>query len=147
MSCQSMGCQVNGFRSSACHVMGQVQARNLPALLPVILLSSALLFGQAPDNSASQPSASPQDAAPSTVELSAPVPAAAPATLPMQKQSTPIPANAPRMSKETRLEIIRDFETQIVYARTSFPMGGKGLILKDGATTPAGQQLQQLLAL
>src|SRR5438270_4103160 len=65
----------------------------------------------------------------------------------MQQQCTPTPANAPRMSKGTRLEIIRDFETQIVYARTSFPMGGKGLILKDGATTPAGQQLQQLLAL
>lgn len=51
------------------------------------------------------------------------------------------------MSKETRLQIIRDFETQIVYSRQAFPMGAKGLILKDGATTPNGQQLQQLLAL
>ena len=51
------------------------------------------------------------------------------------------------MSKQTRFEIIRDFETQIVYARTAFPMGTKGLKLKDGSTTPQGPELQQLLAL
>ena len=51
------------------------------------------------------------------------------------------------MSKQTRLEIIRDFETQIVYSRAAFPMGAKGLILKDGVTTPNGQELQQALAL
>lgn len=51
------------------------------------------------------------------------------------------------MSRETRLEIIRDFETQIVYSRTAFPMGAKGLQLRDGVTTPNGQALQQLLAL
>ena len=59
----------------------------------------------------------------------------------------PIPSNAPPMSKQTRYEIIRDFETQIVYARTLFPMGTKGLKLADGAITPSGQDLQQLLAL
>jgi len=58
-----------------------------------------------------------------------------------------IPAHAPHMSKETRLEIIRDFETQIVYSRALFPMGSKGLKLKDGVTTPSGQDLQQLIAL
>ncbi len=51
------------------------------------------------------------------------------------------------MSKQTRLEIIRDFETQIFYARISFPMGTKGLQLKNGVTTPAGVELQQELAL
>lgn len=51
------------------------------------------------------------------------------------------------MSKQTRYEIIRDFETQIVYARSAFPMGSKGLILKDGVTTPNGSELQQALAL
>jgi len=59
----------------------------------------------------------------------------------------PIPANAPHMSRQTRFEIIRDFETQIVYARTAFPMGTKGLKLKDGVTTPTGPELQQALAL
>jgi hypothetical protein len=61
--------------------------------------------------------------------------------------STPIPANAPRMSKETRYNIIRDFETQLVYSRTAFPMGSKGLMLKDGAITPNGELLRQELAL
>ncbi|MGA7754546.1 MAG: hypothetical protein WCB05_17055 [Candidatus Sulfotelmatobacter sp.] len=58
-----------------------------------------------------------------------------------------IAANAPRMSKETRLEIIRVFETQLVYSRTMFPMGSKGLNIRHGAITPSGQDLQQLLAL
>ena len=57
------------------------------------------------------------------------------------------PANAPHMSKETRIEIIRDFETQLVYSRTTFPMGQKGLMLKDGIVTPNGQNLQSLIAL
>ncbi len=51
------------------------------------------------------------------------------------------------MSKQTRLEIIRDFETQIVYARSAFPMGAKGIILKDGVTSPSGEELRQALAL
>jgi hypothetical protein len=51
------------------------------------------------------------------------------------------------MSKQTRFEIIRDFETQIVYARAFFPMGAKGIKLKDGVTSPTGPELQQALAL
>lgn len=51
------------------------------------------------------------------------------------------------MSKQTRVEIIRDFEMQLVYSRTAFPMGTKGLTLKDGTISPSGQNLQQLLAL
>jgi hypothetical protein len=51
------------------------------------------------------------------------------------------------MSKQTRYEIIRDFETQIFYSRSAFPMGTKGLVLKNGTTSPSGPELQQLLAL
>ncbi len=51
------------------------------------------------------------------------------------------------MSKQTRYEIIRDFETQIVYARTAFPMGTKGLELRNGVVTPNGTELQQALSL
>jgi hypothetical protein len=64
-----------------------------------------------------------------------------------QLSSQRLPVNAPRMSKQTRLEIIKDFEMQLVYSRTAFPMGQKGLILKDGTLEPNGQNLQQLLAL
>lgn len=78
---------------------------------------------------------------------SAPPASATPKAVPDPGTSPPIAANAPRISKQTRLEIIRDFETQIVYSRTTFPMGSKGLQLKDGSITPNGQALQQLIAL
>src|SRR5271168_339086 len=68
-------------------------------------------------------------------------------SFPEQPAVPAIPANALRISKESRYQIIREFETQLVYARTSFPMGSKGLLLKDGVITPNGEQLQQDLAL
>lgn len=60
---------------------------------------------------------------------------------------TQISPNAPHIEKQTRLEIIRDFEMQLVYARTTFPMGTKGLVLKDGVVSPNGDELQQRLGL
>jgi hypothetical protein len=74
-------------------------------------------------------------------------PAASSSNLPQVSPSEPIPANAPHMTRQTRLEIIRDFETQLVYSRAAFPMGTKGLVLKDGVTSPNGLELQQALAL
>src|SRR5579864_6754168 len=75
----------------------------------------------------------------------------APAPAVDTSQSAPEPptisTNAPHMSKQTRFEIIRDFETQLVYSRAEFPMGSKGLKLKDGIATPKGQELQQLIVL
>ena len=64
-----------------------------------------------------------------------------------QPAAPPIASNAPHISKQTRYEIIRDFETQLVYARTAFPMGRKGLQLKQGVVTPNGEELQQALNL
>src|SRR5258706_9231042 len=58
-----------------------------------------------------------------------------------------IPSGAQRMSKQTRYEIIRDFETQLVYARTAFPMGMKGLHVREGVVTPNGEDLKQALNL
>jgi hypothetical protein len=81
---------------------------------------------------------------PAPQPVSASVP---PVSATLQAQAPPIAANAPHMSKETRYQIIRDFETQLVYSRTAFPMGNKGLILRNGTTTPSGQDLQQLIAL
>jgi hypothetical protein len=98
------------------------------AFLVIGFLSIGAIFGEA------------QTTTPST-------PQAAASTIPPPGNSEPIPANAPRMSKETRLEIIRDFETQLVYARTPFPMGSKGLQLRNGTTAPNGQALQQLIAI
>jgi len=82
---------------------------------------------------------------------SSPAPKSAPTPTVDTSHSAPesptIPANAPQMSKQTRFEIIRDFETQLVYSRAQFPMGSKGLKLKDGIATPSGQELQQLITL
>jgi hypothetical protein len=64
-----------------------------------------------------------------------------------QTPAPPIAAHAQHMSKQTRYQIIHDFETQLVYARTVFPMGTKGIKLKDGVTTPNGTELQQDLAI
>jgi hypothetical protein len=110
----------------------------LPVLLPAILVSVSVQPVSGQPASAQTPNpASSQDhpAAPSSSVQPAPTPA------------PPIPANAPRMSKQTRFEIIREFETQLVYARAVFPMGTKGLKLRNGATSPNGLELQQALAL
>ncbi len=118
-NCGSVGCFMQRFPVAL-------------SLVPVFFLAASLCgqsSGTQQQSSASTPG-SGSVAAPDS-QLSAPK----------------IPANAPRMSKQTRLEIIRDFETQLVYSRTPFPMGQKGLILKDGTLTPNGRDLQQLLAL
>jgi hypothetical protein len=86
-----------------------------------------------------------QNANPTPAPKSASAPAAD--TSQSAPESPTIPANAPHMSKQTRFEIIRDFETQLVYSRAQFPMGSKGLKLKDGIATPNGQELQQLIVL
>jgi hypothetical protein len=108
-----------------------------PAIL-VLLLTASSLCAQTPTAAHPGPTATP----------SIPSSGAATTQTPQKQEATPpIPANAPRMSKMTRYQIIKDFETQLVYSRTAFPMGAKGLNLKDGVVTPSGQQLQQLLAL
>lgn len=45
------------------------------------------------------------------------------------------------------MELIRLFTADLVYIRTSFPMGRKGLTLKDGVVSPSGAELQQDLAI
>ena len=51
------------------------------------------------------------------------------------------------MSHQTRLELIHDFQTQIVYSRTTFPMGTKGLTLHNGQIAPGEEELQQIVTL
>jgi hypothetical protein len=53
----------------------------------------------------------------------------------------------PRISKETREQIVHAFNEELVYIHTSFPMGRTGLKLKDGAISPSGPELQQLISL
>jgi hypothetical protein len=102
-------------------------------LLSVLVCCAAFVCAQTSD----QPKSEAPPAAP---------PAASQA-LQTAPVAPPIPASAPRISKQTRLQIIRDFETQIFYSRTTFPMGTKGIKLKNGVTTPSGTDLQSALAL
>jgi len=53
----------------------------------------------------------------------------------------------PKISKETRQQIVHAFTEELVYIHTNFPMGQTGLKLKDGTVTPSGLELQRLMAL
>ena len=53
----------------------------------------------------------------------------------------------PRISKQTRMDLIRTFNTELVYIRSPFPMGKTGLTLKDGNLSPSGEELQNKLAM
>jgi|tagenome__1003787_1003787.scaffolds.fasta_scaffold20911197_2 hypothetical protein len=51
------------------------------------------------------------------------------------------------ISKQTRLDLVRAFNAELVYIRTPFPMGKKGLTLKHGELRPNGQELEQMMAM
>src|SRR5437588_9285116 len=53
----------------------------------------------------------------------------------------------PRISKETRMQIVRAFKAELVYIRAPSPMGKVGLKLKNGVLSPSREQLQQLIAM
>jgi len=57
------------------------------------------------------------------------------------------PSPPPKISKQTRMDMVRAFNAELVYIRTPFPMGKKGLTLKNGTLTPSGQELQQMIAM
>ena len=56
-------------------------------------------------------------------------------------------AHAPKLSKQTRMELIRLFNAELVYVRSPFPMGKQGLKLHNGVVSPSGAELQQLVAM
>ncbi len=53
----------------------------------------------------------------------------------------------PKLSIKTREEILHAFNAELVYIRTSFPMGKTGLKLKNATITPSGPELQHLMEL
>lgn len=120
-------------------------ARSITLLACVILFASSTFYSQTSDPPQSPVSASATAAESSPDQTSADR-STADHSVPDQSAKDLSP-NAPRMAKQTRLEIIRDFETQLVYARSAFPMGTKGLILRQGVVSPGGEELQQMLNL
>jgi hypothetical protein len=55
------------------------------------------------------------------------------------------PPDAQKLSHQTRLDIIHAFNAELVYLRTSFPMGKTGLRLQNGQLSPSGTALEQLM--
>jgi hypothetical protein len=53
----------------------------------------------------------------------------------------------PHISKETRMQLVRAFNAELVYIRAPFPMGKVGLKLKNGVLSPSREELQQLIAM
>jgi hypothetical protein len=53
----------------------------------------------------------------------------------------------PKISKETRQQIVHNFSEELVYIRAKFPMGKTGLKIRNGTVTPNGAELQQLISL
>jgi hypothetical protein len=54
---------------------------------------------------------------------------------------------APHISKQTRMDLIGAFNSELVYIRSPFPMGKTGLTLKNGTISPSGEELRQMIAM
>ncbi len=57
------------------------------------------------------------------------------------------PMSKAPMTKETRMQVIRSLDAELVYVRTPFPMGEKGLHIRNGVVTPTGPEMQSLIAM
>lgn len=52
-----------------------------------------------------------------------------------------------KMDETTRMDLVRAVTAEIVYIRRPFPMGYKGLTIKNGAVTPSEAEVQNMIAL
>jgi hypothetical protein len=68
--------------------------------------------------------------------------------VPVSADDTKSQANSPsdKMTPRTRLEVMRDLTAERVYVRRPFPMGERGLQIKNGVVTPTDQQVASLIA-
>ena len=64
-----------------------------------------------------------------------------------QASDSKTPGALPPMSSQNRMDLIRAFNSELVYIRAPFPMGKKGLTLKDGKVSPSGAELDQMMAM
>src|ERR1035441_2336599 len=58
----------------------------------------------------------------------------------------PAKLSSEKMTPQTRMLVIRDLTAERVFARRLFPMGEKGLQIKNGVVTPGDKQVTQLIA-
>jgi len=67
-------------------------------------------------------------------------------SLPALADDSQAPKSSDKMAPQTKLLVIRDLTAERVFVRTPFPMGEKGLALKDGKLNPTEQQVASLVA-
>ena len=54
--------------------------------------------------------------------------------------------NPPKMTETARMTLIRGLNAELVFIRRPFPLGQKGLTIKDGAVSPNDEQVAQMIA-
>jgi hypothetical protein len=62
-------------------------------------------------------------------------------------QPQPKASKPPKITKQTRMELVRLVNAELVYVRAPFPMGKDGLKLRNGVVTPSGAELAQMVAM
>jgi hypothetical protein len=55
-------------------------------------------------------------------------------------------SSAPEMTPQTRIALIRGLNAELVFIRRPFPMGQKGLTIKDGKVSPSEEEVQRMIA-
>jgi hypothetical protein len=58
----------------------------------------------------------------------------------------PRASSAPQMTPQTRVTLIRDLNAELVFVRRPFPLGQKGLTIKDGKVSPNEEEVQRMIA-
>jgi hypothetical protein len=53
---------------------------------------------------------------------------------------------AAKMSEPTRMMVIRGLNAELVFIRRPFPMGQKGLSIRDGKVSPSEQEVERMIA-
>src|SRR5271167_3086866 len=59
---------------------------------------------------------------------------------------TIVDPNAPKISSQTRLAIMRSLQAERVYSRVLFPQGKEGLKIKNGVVSPGQMAIAQQVA-
>jgi hypothetical protein len=55
-------------------------------------------------------------------------------------------SSAREMTTQTRVTLIRDLNAERVFVRRPFPLGQKGLTIKDGKVSPSEEEVQRMIA-
>jgi hypothetical protein len=58
----------------------------------------------------------------------------------------PRASSTPEMTEETRMTVIRYLNAEMVYIRRPFPLGQRGLTIKDGKVSPSEEEVARMIA-